>query len=231
MTQEQYDRRLQDGNIDANAIYLTPDDNQVHEVVTADSIEALTQRVLDIARAIPLHSSATYVVSDAFYYNNMLFNHGGLLKVSTCTSSNNMEHLIAVYEAASGGGPNYRLRLSHSFTRSVDNLVPDAKFLSGYWYWETPNLVPGVEYATTELYNYGSVFVKLISVGGISAGSHKISHNTTMVQPLSLDMLNINAELISGSSLVTNLSMDRSTIYLNCTSDFGNVYFLIKYTK
>lgn len=70
LTQEQYDRELAAGNIDKNAIYLTPDENSASFIVDSElsdvSANPVENRV--ITRAIN-KKSETHITSD---FTNMV---------------------------------------------------------------------------------------------------------------------------------------------------------------
>lgn len=97
--------------------------------------------------------------------------------------------------------------------------------------WVNPPMAPGVEYRTTERWSGKAVYTKLIPIGSITSGNHDIDHNTSMVVPISIDIVNNDKACVTGSNLVDNLSFSRTQIYLHTTSSFGNIKAVIKYTK
>lgn len=101
----------------------------------------------------------------------------------------------------------------------------------GAWEWENPPMANGVEYRTTERFQNYPVYVKSLAIGGISKGDNAIEHKTSVYHPISVDIMNNDQEWMNNSSLFTDISLNRTYLYLNCTSNFGYIRAIIKYTR
>ena len=99
------------------------------------------------------------------------------------------------------------------------------------WEWHNPPMVQGVEYRTTERFNGSPVYAKVVGIGYLTKGDNAIEHNIAINLPIEAQVFNNNQEWLTLVSLITNLSISRTHINLSCTSNFGNIVCLLKYTK
>lgn len=101
----------------------------------------------------------------------------------------------------------------------------------GEWEWDNPPMAAGTEYRTTERYMGLPVYAKLIRVGGTTKGTTTIEHKCSVKHPLYLGVVNNEQECLTDSEIITNISADRTNIYLIATVNFGYIDVLFKYTK
>lgn len=100
--------------------------------------------------------------------------------------------------------------------------------------WETPEWVnppchDGVIYRTIQRFRGLIVYEVSIPVGYVSAGSNSFAHGVPLTYPISLDVINNGREILTGYSGITSLTADRTNIHMQCTNDFGDIVFRMKF--
>lgn len=101
----------------------------------------------------------------------------------------------------------------------------------GAWEWENPPMQTGIEYRTTERFMGNPVYRSVVNIGYVSKGDNVIAHNLAVNIPTSLDVINNDAELLTNSVLITNLSADKTNIGFYCSANFGSIRCILKYIK
>lgn len=246
MTQEQYDRRLNAGNIDQNALYLT---DYVQESPSLENITAA-----DIGAApdgYGLGKLADKRLSSISEINNTFETGWYGIDFGALTFSNIYFQCLRVEGFDIYTGCYVQTAYGFTTAEEPDDSGSYAHVVEirrcyedewGYWSdWEfiNPPMRYGVEYRTAEVYDtdpqfgplFRPVYTTLIYAGQTQAGTFTLNHGLDVVTPISIEAINLDSELITTGGNITNLFMDRTKITMTSSVAHGKVAFLVKYTK
>ena len=200
----------------------------------ADAMPANSMIVIDTRRINGASANSTETISDWGNTTN------GVATIMRGYSKDRVGMTI-VYGSTSASDANFHYG-NYAYTNNAVNWnnpeTQNATYpgcysrkVNGVTEWLNPPMVAGTEYRTVERWNGKAVYAKLINIGYVSKGDNTFAHNTAVVTPISFDVTNNGQDWLNGSNLITNLSANRTNIYFNCTSNFGNIQIVMKYTK
>lgn len=220
--------------------YVTYRDGEGMTVVEAEDIAAGTYLTVDAFSTIP-----TNIVVKRYNLSTSAAFTDALNDLWNNTPDDGERHVI--FNVIAGNAPlpggvwtviAYKINADYGVVQAIgyNGSAPSVLYIRkatawGAWEWENPPMANGVEYRTTERFQNYAVYAKSLDIGGISKGNNVIAHNTSIYHPLSLDVMNNDRELLNNSSLFTDISLDRTNLNLFCTSNFGYIRAIIKYTR
>jgi hypothetical protein len=94
-----------------------------------------------------------------------------------------------------------------------------------------PPMVIDVEYRTVERWEGKAVYAYAFNPGYVTSGARSYPHGRAVAQPIHVEVFNRNIELVTGYSGITSLTVDQTSVNIECSNAFGNIKFYIKYTK
>ncbi len=123
-----------------------------------------------------------------------------------------------------------------TYNYEVDGGLVAQRFMKagvwGDWDWVNPPMRPNTEYRTTKRFNRLPVYTYFLKYGYYSKATTSIPHGISgIVTPVSIDVMNNEKEILTNSSGVKNLTLDRTSIGISCDWDMGDAFFLLEYTK
>ena len=90
----------------------------------------------------------------------------------------------------------------------------------------------GVEYRTTERFYGKPVYVRELSIGYLTTGSHTIAHGIENVYvPRDVTLFNNGSSVVTDCTGITEVYMDRTNLQITTGNNFGSIAAVLKYTK